>query len=101
MTDHLIKGIEVSEQTLLVEEIDRVGPGGNYLDSKVTLNHFRDYWFPGLLDRRRRQPWLDKGGLTMGQRLNARVRQIIAEHRPKPLAAEKSRMLREVLAAVG
>ncbi len=90
MTDHLIKGIEVTEETLLVDEIDRVGPGGNYLDSKVTLKHYRDYWFPTLLDRKRRQQWLDKGSLTLGQRLNAKVIKIINEHQPQPLEAEKS-----------
>jgi len=98
MTNHLIKGIEVTEETLLVDEIDRVGPGGNYLDSKVTLNHYRDYWFPTLLDRKRRQQWLGKGGLTMGQRLNAKVLKIINEYQPQPLEAEKSQKLRDILA---
>ena len=98
MSDHLIKGIEVTEETLLVDEIDRVGPGGNYLDSKTTLKRFREFWFPTLLDRRRRQQWLDKGGKTMGQRLNEKVLRILDEHRVKPLEAEKSRALREILA---
>jgi trimethylamine--corrinoid protein Co-methyltransferase len=98
MTDNLMKGIEVSEETLLVDEIDRVGPGGNYLDSKVTLQRFREYWRPGLLDRRLRQQWLDKGSLTLGQRLTAKVIKILDEYRPKQLEAEKSRKLREILA---
>jgi trimethylamine---corrinoid protein Co-methyltransferase len=98
MTDNLIKGIETTEETLLVDEIDRVGPGGNYLDSKVTLKRFREYWFPGLLDRRRRQQWLEKGGLTLGQRLNQKVLQILDEHHPSQLSAEKSRELRQIMA---
>jgi trimethylamine--corrinoid protein Co-methyltransferase len=99
MTNHLIKGIEVNEETLLVDEIDRVGPGGNYLDSPATLNRFREFWFPSLLDRKRRQQWTDKGSLTLGQRLNARVLKILAEHRVKPLEPEKSQKLREILAS--
>jgi trimethylamine--corrinoid protein Co-methyltransferase len=98
MTDNMMKGIEVNEETLLVDEIDRVGPGGNYLDSKATLKHFREYWRPGLLDRRLRQQWLDKGSLTLGQRLTAKVIKILDEYRPKQLEAEKSRKLREILA---
>ncbi len=98
MTDNMMKGIEVSEETLLVDEIDRVGPGGNYLDLKVTLQRFREYWRPGLLDRRLRQQWLDKGSLTLGQRLTAKVIKILDEYRPKQLEAEKSRKLREILA---
>jgi trimethylamine--corrinoid protein Co-methyltransferase len=100
MTDNMMKGIEVSEETLLVDEIDRVGPGGNYLDSQVTLKRFREYWRPGLLDRRLRQQWLDKGSLTLGQRLTAKVIKILDEYRPKQLEAEKSRKLREILAQV-
>jgi len=98
MTDNMMKGIEVSEETLLVDEIDRVGPGGNYLDSMATLKRFREYWFPSLLDRRLRQQWLDKGSLTLGQRLTAKVIKILDEYRPKQLEAGKSRKLREILA---
>jgi trimethylamine--corrinoid protein Co-methyltransferase len=98
MTDNMVKGIEVNDETLLVDEIDRVGPGGNYLDSKATLKRFREYWRPGLLDRRLRQQWLDKGSLTLGQRLTAKVVKILDEYRPKELEAEKSRKLREILA---
>ena len=100
MTDNMVKGIEVNDETLLVDEIDRVGPGGNYLDSKATLKRFREYWRPGLLDRRLRQQWLDKGSLTLGQRLTAKVVKILDEYRPKELEAEKSRKLREIIAQV-
>ncbi len=99
MTDNLIKGIEVTPETLLVDEIDRVGPGGNYLDSPTTLKRFREFWFPTLLDRKRRQQWADKGSLTLGQRLNARVLKILGEHQVKPLEPEKSQKLREILAS--
>lgn len=100
MTDHLTKGIEVTPETLLVDEIHRVGPGGHYLTTELTLNHFRDYWFPGLLDRKRRQSWLAKGGTTLGQRLNQKVKDILADHQPKPLALESRRKLQEILVSI-
>jgi trimethylamine--corrinoid protein Co-methyltransferase len=98
MTDHLIKGIEVNDDTLLLDEIHAVGPGGNYIGTQQTLKRFREFWFPGLLDRRIRPQWLESGSLTMGQRLNARVKEILAGHRPKPLDADKKQKLQEVLA---
>jgi trimethylamine--corrinoid protein Co-methyltransferase len=101
MTDHLMKGIQVSDDTLMLDEIDRVGPGGHFLDSAQTLKRFRDFWFPGLLDRRRRPEWLDTGATTLGQRLNARVREIIREHQPKPLEPEKRQKVLEILAKAG
>ena len=98
MTDHLMKGIEVSDDTLLLDEIHAVGPGGSFLKTDETVKRFRDCWFPSLLSRKRRERWLEAGGTTLGQRLNARAREIIAEYRPKPLDAGKKQEIREILA---
>lgn len=97
MTDNIIKGIEVSDDTLMVDEIDQVGPGGHFLNTDQTLNRFRDFWYPGLLDRSIRSTWLDRGATTLGQRLNARVKEIIKEHQPKPLEPEKKQQVEEIL----
>jgi trimethylamine--corrinoid protein Co-methyltransferase len=98
MTDHLMKGIEVSEDTLLLEELERVGPGGQFLDTQETLDRFRSFWFPALLDRKTRQPWLEAGSTTLCQRLNATVLEIIKEHRPKPLSPDQKVKVQEILA---
>jgi len=102
MTDHIMKGIEVSDDTLMLGELDTVGPGGHFLDTEQTLKHFRDFWFPGLLDRKRREQWLEAGATTLGQRLNARVKEITKEHQPKLLEPDKKQRVQEILAqAVG
>jgi trimethylamine--corrinoid protein Co-methyltransferase len=98
MTDHVMKGIEVDEETLMLDELHRTGPGGHFMDSRQTLKRFRDFWFPGLLDRKRREQWLAAGGLPLGQRLNARVLEILKEHQPKPLDQGQVRGIQEVLA---
>lgn len=95
---HFMGGIEVSHDTLMLDELHRVGPGGHFLDTDQTLKRFRDFWYPGLLDRGIRPQWLAAGATTLGQRLNAKVRKIIAEHQPKPLEAEKKRQVKEILA---
>lgn len=101
MTEHLMKGIEVSEETLMLDEIDRVGPGGHYLTTEATLDRFKDYWYPGLLDRSRRDKWLGAGGTTLAQRLNARVKEILRDHQPAPLRAEVKDRLHEILETAG
>jgi trimethylamine--corrinoid protein Co-methyltransferase len=98
MTDHLMKGIEVSDETLVVDELDQVGPGGHFLDTGTTLRRFRDFWFPGLLDRKTRLPWLQAGGTTLGQRLTAKTIDIIDGHRPKPLDPDRKEKVQEILA---
>ncbi len=101
MTDHLMRGIEITEDTLMLDEIHKVGPGGHFMDTEQTLSRFRDFWYPGLLDRGRREKWLGAGALTLGQRLTARVKEIVKEHRPKPLDSERYRNLQEILAEAG
>lgn len=101
LADNFMKGIAVSDDTLMLAEIDQVGPGGHFMDTDQTYNRFRDFWYPSLLDRQRRPEWLAAGATTLGQRLNTRVKEIIAEHQPKPLAAEKKRKVQEILAQTG
>jgi trimethylamine--corrinoid protein Co-methyltransferase len=98
MTDQFMKGIEVSEDTLLLDEIDGVGPGGHFLKTEETVKRFRDYWFPSLLSRKTRERWLEAGGTTLGERLDARVKEILAEHQPKPLGPEAKQKITEILA---
>jgi trimethylamine--corrinoid protein Co-methyltransferase len=98
LADNMMKGIQVMDETLMLDEIDRVGPGGHFLDTDQTLARFRDFWYPGLLDRRRRAEWLAGGATTLGQRLNTKVKEIIGQHQPKPLEPEAKRQVQEILA---
>ena len=98
MTDHIMKGIEVNDDTLMLDELHRIGPGGHFLDTQQTLKRFRDFWFPGLLDRQRRLQWLEAGATTLEQRLTARVKEIIKKHRPRPLEPDKKQKERGILA---
>jgi trimethylamine--corrinoid protein Co-methyltransferase len=98
LTDNLMKGIEITDETLMLDEIHTVGPGGHFMDTEQTLARFRDFWYPSLLDRGRRETWLAEGRTTLGQRLNARVKEIIGEHRPKPLDPARKQELQDILA---
>ncbi|MBL7161841.1 MAG: trimethylamine methyltransferase family protein [Anaerolineales bacterium] len=98
LTDNLMKGIEINEDTLMLDEIDQVGPGGHFLNTQQTLGRFKDFWYPSLLDRSLRPTWLDAGATTLGERLTGRVKEIIKEHQPKPLDPEKKRQVQEILA---
>jgi trimethylamine--corrinoid protein Co-methyltransferase len=82
----------------MLDEIHHVGPGGHFMDTEQTLHRFRDFWYPDLLDRQRREGWLAAGSTTLGQRLTARVREIVKEHRPQPLDPEQVQQLQEIVA---
>jgi trimethylamine--corrinoid protein Co-methyltransferase len=98
MTDRFMAGIEVSDGALILDEIDEVGPGGNYLATAQTLARFREFWYPTLLDRHRYERWHEDGATTLGQRLNARVKEIVSEHQPQPLTSGQEGALQTILA---
>jgi trimethylamine--corrinoid protein Co-methyltransferase len=98
MVARFMGGIEVSEETMALDVIDRVGPGGHFLGDDHTYRHFRENWFPTLLDRTNYDNWAEQGRLTLGDRAAARARQLLEEHRPEPLPAGVAKRLAAVVA---
>ena len=98
MTDSLINGIEVSDETLMLDELHEVGPGGHFLDTEATMARFRDFWYPDLMSREIRETWLERGATTLGERLTAKVLEIIKEHQVKPLDPDKKQKIQGILA---
>ena len=78
MSHVVAKGIDVNEETLAVEEICQVGPGGNYSDRDHTRKHAGALWAPTLMDRQRYEDWANQGQTTMRDRVIAKARDIIA-----------------------
>ena len=82
---HLLGGIRVDEESLAVGVTHDVGPGGTFLTHKHTSAHCRSAWAPGLEDRQNHGNWAKGGSLTMRDRVNARVRQLLEDHQSMPL----------------
>lgn len=99
MVKRIMSGMEINDDTLALDVIDRVGPGGHFIDDEHTLKFFREGWFPRLLDRRNYESWDADGRKTMGDRLNRRVKEILAEHVPDPVPSGKAERMREVIRA--
>jgi len=93
MTRRIMRGIEVSDDTLLLDLIDKVGPGGEFMSERHTAKHCRaEIWTPTLMDREPWVNWQAAGAQTMLDRVRAKLRDILAAHQPPPLpdgAAEK------------
>jgi trimethylamine--corrinoid protein Co-methyltransferase len=85
LVKRFMRGVEITEETLALDVIDRVGPGGHFLGDEHTFQHFRENWIPQLLDRAPRDEWEQDGALTLGDRAANQVRQILEHHEPAPL----------------
>jgi len=78
------RGIEVNDETLAVDVIDKAGPGGHFLGEKHTLKHFRERWMPRL-DVDSLETWEKKGIKSLGELAHQKVKEILATHKPTPL----------------
>lgn len=97
----MMDGIPVNAETLAVDAIKRVGPGGSFLGDEHTLNHFRENWSPDLTDRQTYDRWQAKGAATMGQRAKAKIKDILERHTPQALDAEAEVGIERILERVG
>lgn len=78
-------GIALDPESLALEVIHRVGPGGDYLSDAHTLAHFRELWQPTLFDRQRFDNWQQSGAKRLGERLKEKTVALMESHRPDPL----------------
>ncbi|GFP32023.1 trimethylamine---corrinoid protein Co-methyltransferase [Candidatus Hakubella thermalkaliphila] len=98
MVRRIVQGIRVDEETLALDIIHKVGPGGNFLGEDHTLRHFRkEAWYPRLLDRRMYLDWVGGGSLTLAQRVNKKTREVLESHQPVPLPQDVLEGIDEIL----
>lgn len=85
------RGIPVNEDTLAVDVIADAHDKRHFLGHKHTRRHVRGtQWRPQLLSRLGFEQWQQQGALSLRERANARLDQILAEHLPEPLTAEQA-----------
>ncbi len=82
-----MKGVPVTDETLAIDLIDQVGPGGHYLDKDHTFKHFRNIRYSELFDRSIYADWEEEGGRRFEERLRDQTEKAMA-HKPAPLPPE-------------
>ena len=93
----LMGGIPLTPQTLALDVIDEVGPGGDYLSHDHTFTHFKENWYPRLFDRRMYQSWDEAGRPYALQSARELAREIIANHQVPPLPETTLTTLQTIL----
>jgi trimethylamine--corrinoid protein Co-methyltransferase len=87
MVNQYMRGIPVTSEALAVDLIDRVGPGGHYLQEEHTMRHFRDIWYSELFDRANYDEWFKKGARRFKERLSEQTRKLM-DLNSQPLPTE-------------
>jgi trimethylamine---corrinoid protein Co-methyltransferase len=91
-----LQGIVVDDETLALDAIAAVGPGGNFLTQKHTRQHMRDLFLPQFMDRRPYNEWESKKDDARDWALD-KARKTLASHQPDPLDPKLSAELETII----
>jgi len=93
-----VQGIEVNDETLAIDVINKVGPGGHFLAEKHTLKNFEEtLFFSELTDRHSYDAWKKAGGKSMIKRAREKAEEILKEHWPTPLDKDVQKEISEII----
>ena len=93
----LVRGIEVTDDTLSIDVIDEVCRGeGHFLGHDQTLAMMHsEYLYPELMDRDSREDWESGGGRDIREAAREKAAQILAEHWPEVIAPDLDAEIRQ------
>jgi trimethylamine--corrinoid protein Co-methyltransferase len=80
-----VQGVRLDEESLALDVIDQVGPGGQFITHNHTMAHWRELWVPKLFDRQRLDRWEKGGSKTINERTRERTIAIMEDYKPEPL----------------
>lgn len=94
-----IEGVEVTDETLAIDLIERVGPiPGQYLNTEHTRKWWeKEQFIPKAADREPYPEWIKKGKKDALALAKERMKEILATHKSKPLTPEQDKAIEEIL----
>mgnify|MGYP002478292841 CR=1 FL=1 len=99
MMAEFLQPIEVNDDTLALDAIAEVGPGGHFFGAAHTLARYETaFYAPMLSDWRNFETWREAGALDTAQRANAIWKRLLADFEPPPLDPAIDEALRDFVA---
>jgi trimethylamine--corrinoid protein Co-methyltransferase len=99
MIKFAVAGISVTDETMAVDDIAKVGAFGDFLSLDATLKHMRELSQPEVLDRRVREDWEARGATDLATRARARALDLVESHQPMPLDPDVAEQVRGIIQA--
>jgi trimethylamine--corrinoid protein Co-methyltransferase len=98
MARRMLRGVRVDPETIMLDLIEKVGPGSHYLTEARSASLCRsEIWIPRLLDRDPYAVWEKKGRKSFEERVNESLQKILASHQPPPLPEGVEQKIRVIL----
>ena len=91
----LARGIDTNPDSLALDVIKEVGPGGHFMGQRHTRRYVRDIWLPTLTHP---GPRIGDSALNnTRERARDTFQKILTEHKPKPLSEDTQTELQKIL----
>ena len=97
MIKFAVAGISVTDETMAVDDIVRVGAFGDFLSLDATLKHMRELSQPELLDRRVREDWEARGSTDLYARCHEKARDVLNEYHPEPVPGDVAERIHAIV----
>ena len=94
----MAQGIRVDDETMALDAIHKVGPGGHFLAEKHTLQHFKEeHLFSELVDRRSYAAWKKAGAKSLVETAREKAKEILKEYQPTPLDKDVQKEISDII----
>jgi trimethylamine---corrinoid protein Co-methyltransferase len=95
---HAQRGVNTSEEMWLTDVIKKIGPGGNFLYEKSTVEAIRsdDWYVPDFGSHESYDSWVANGKKDILEEARERVNQILKSHEPLPLGDDVEKELAKI-----
>jgi len=102
MAYRLVEGVRVDNETLAIDLLRKVGPGGTFLAEKHTLEWFRkEQFMPSeLIDRQDQKAWKKAGSQDIVQRARKIVKKTLRDHETEPLPPDVEKDLDAAMSGI-
>ncbi len=98
MFQHFLRGLVIDDETLALDAMAEVPPGGHHFGTTHTQARFAtEFYSPILADRQNFETWQNNGGLDAAQRANRLWKQLLEEYEPPPIDAAVQDALRDYI----
>ncbi|MBN1535426.1 MAG: trimethylamine methyltransferase family protein [Anaerolineales bacterium] len=98
MTKRIMRGIPVNTESIMFDLIQKVGPGGVFLNQPRSASIYRrEVWIPTVLERAAYNLWEKGGYRTCDELVLEKLDRILKTHQPVPLSKHTMEVIEKVI----
>jgi trimethylamine--corrinoid protein Co-methyltransferase len=97
MCRRIIEGFELSEDTLALNIINKVGPGGHFLEEAHTITHLKDNWESPLIKRIYYEAWKEAGSEKFSKKIKKKTIELLDQPQKSTISKSINKKILSIL----